>query len=117
MNVLLARWGGDRLLPWAEGPHGWAYSSVRVAERLIARAAEPSGPSRKAAIEKTLETLPNKGRWSVLLALDETPQGWVGEAWSASTNQTAERLLKWVYDPIAGLRQIEKSTTQDEERE
>ena len=117
MNVMLACWEGDRLRPWAEGPHGWAYSSVRVAERLIARAAEPSGPERKMAVEQLLQTLPNKGRWSVLLMLDETPLGWVGEAWSAATNHRPEGLLQWVYDPLMGLRQIDKNTAQDEEGE
>jgi CRISPR-associated endonuclease/helicase Cas3 len=117
MNVLLACWEGDRLRPWAEGPHGWAYSSVRVAERLIARAAEPSSPARKTAVEQLLQTLPNKGRWSVLLPLDETPRGWVGDAWSAPTSYKAERLLKWVYDPLTGLRQIDVTATQDEEGE
>lgn len=117
MNVLLACWDGDRLRPWAEGPHGWAYSSVRVAERLIARAAEPAGPARKTAVEQLLQTLPNKGRWSVLLMLDEAPLGWVGEAWSAPTSHRPERLLKWAYDPLRGLRQIEGTSAQDEEGE
>jgi CRISPR-associated endonuclease/helicase Cas3 len=117
MNVLLACWEGDRLRPWADGPHGWAYSSVRVAERLIARAAEPSSPVRKTAVEQLLQTLPNKGRWSVLLALDETPQGWVGEAWNAPTGKKAERLLSWAYDSHMGLRQIDATAMQDEEGE
>jgi CRISPR-associated endonuclease/helicase Cas3 len=117
MNVLLACWEDGRLRPWADGPHGWAYSSVRVAERLIARAAEPSSPARKAAVEQLLQTLPNKGRWSVLLPLDETPRGWVGEAWSAPTSHRTENLLKWVYDPLTGLHQIDENTTQDEEGE
>ena len=117
MNVLLACWDGDRLRPWVDGKYGWAYGSVRVAERLIARASEPSGPARKTAVEQLLQTLPNKGRWSVLLALDETPQGWIGEAWSAPTSHRPERLLKWVYDPLSGLLQIERTTAQDEEGE
>lgn len=117
MNVLLARWEGDRLRSWAEGQHGWAYSSVRVAERLIARVAEPSSPMRKAAVEQLLQTLPNKGRWSVLVPLNQTSRGWVAEAWSAPTGHNAERLLSWVYDSHMGLRQIDGTTTQDEEGE
>lgn len=117
MNVLLARWEGDHLRPWARGRHGWAYSSVRVAERLIARAAEPSSPARKTAVEQLLQTLPSKGRWSVLLPLDETPRGWIGDAWSAPTGHRTENLLKWVYDPLTGLHQIDENTTQDEEGE
>src|SRR5690606_29088870 len=47
-TVLLARWDGERLLPWAEhrNPrHAWAYSSVKVAERLIAQRAPASDPA------------------------------------------------------------------------
>jgi len=90
---------------------------VRVTQRLIARAAEPSSPARNTAVEQLLQTLPNKGRWSVLLPLDETPRGWVGQAWSAPTSHRTENLLNWVYDPFAGLHQIDENTTQDEERE
>ncbi|MGH8525354.1 MAG: hypothetical protein ACREXY_14460, partial [Gammaproteobacteria bacterium] len=115
MNVLLARWEGEQLRPWADGPHGWAYSSVRVAERLIARRAEASSPVREATIEQVLQTLPNKGQWSVLLALDETSHGWTGRAWSAPRHNEPERLLTWMYDPIAGLRQLEESPEQEEE--
>ncbi len=115
MNVLLACWERDSLRPWSEGPHGWAYSSVRVAERLIARRAEASSPIREATIEQVLQTLPNKGKWSVLLALDEKSHGWTGRAWSAPRHNEPERLLTWMYDPIAGLRQLEESPEQEEE--
>ncbi len=117
INVLLACWQGDRLRPWVEGPHGWAYSSVRVAERLIARRAESSSATREAAIEQILQTLPSKGRWSVLLPLDETSLGWIGEAWSAPGRYKSERLLQWMYHPVTGLCQIDGAATQDEEVE
>jgi len=114
MNVLLARWEGDRLHAWADGPHGWAYSSVRVAQRLIAERVEPSSPARKAALEELLPTLPNKGRWSVLLALDETPRGWVGQACSQPLRDRPAQKLKWSYDRHMGLRQVEESAEEDE---
>ncbi|ANX02971.1 CRISPR-associated helicase/endonuclease Cas3 [Immundisolibacter cernigliae] len=107
-DVVLARWDGDALLPWAEHAerrHAWAYSTVRVAERLIARAVEPSSPARQAAIEAALETLPAKGRWSVLLPLEGAAAGWVGEAWAAPTRSAGERRLVWHYDDARGLRQ------------
>jgi CRISPR-associated endonuclease/helicase Cas3 len=117
INVLLACWEGDRLRPWADVPHGWAYSTVRVAERLIARRAESTSPTREAVIKKLLLTLPGQGRWSVLLPLDKTPEGWIGEAWSASGSYKGERLLQWTYDPANGLRQADGVITQDEEVE
>ena len=107
-DVVLARWDGDALLPWAAHTvrrHAWAYSTVRIAERLIARAVEPVSAARNAAVEAALETLPGKGRWSVLLPLEHTDAGWVGEAWAAPTPSAAERRLMWQYDAEVGLRQ------------
>ena len=83
VNVVLARWDGDSLRPWADHDdprQAWAYSTVRVAERLIARAVEPESASRKAALEAVREALPGQGRWSVLLPLDETRDGWQADA-------------------------------------
>jgi len=114
MNVLLARWEGDGLRPWADGQHGWAYSSVRVAERLIAAAVEPSSPARKAALEQLLPTLPNKGQWSVLLALDDTAPGWVGQAWSKPLRDRPAQKLTWAYDRQMGLRQVAENVEEDE---
>jgi len=109
-NVLLARWDGDQLRPWVKGKHGWAYSSLRVAERLIARTAEPDDPTRKAVFTALLETLPNKGQWSVLLALEETSEGWIGEAWSGETERKSATLKRWRYSEDFGLREIEASS-------
>jgi CRISPR-associated endonuclease/helicase Cas3 len=107
-EVVLARWDGDALLPWADQEirrHAWAYSTVRMAERWIARAVEPVSPARKAAVAAALETLPAKGRWSVLLPLEHIESEWVGEAWTAPSGNGGERRLAWRYDAEAGLRQ------------
>lgn len=103
MNVLLARWEGGQLRPWVSGKHGWAYSSVRVPERLISRTAEPKEAARKAVFDAVIESLPNKGQWSVLLALDETSDGWVGEAWSGESGFKPSILNRWCYSPATGL--------------
>lgn len=108
-SVLLARWEGGRLGPWAQGDfaprHAWAYSSVRVAERLIARTVEPTDTVRKAALDALLQSLPNQGRWSVILVLEETSEGWVGEGWS-KPGGGAEQRLRWLYDRRIGLLQV-----------
>lgn len=120
MTVLLARWEGDRLRPWAEHEnvrHAWAYSSVRVAERLIAQRAKDEDPAREAAIEQVLLTLPGKGAWSVLLVLQPTANGWQGSALTAGRDKELPKLLQWVYDPLTGLRQLEYGQTSQEEAE
>lgn len=114
MNVLLARWEGEQLRPWVAGKHGWAYSSLRVAERLIAHTAEPDAPARQAVFAALLETLPNKGQWSVLLALEETPEGWVGKAWSRETERKPGALTRWRYSTGTGLHAMEASKTEEE---
>ena len=105
MNVLLTRWDGGQLRPWVSGKHGWAYSSVRVAERLIARTAVPEDAARKAVFDAVIESLPNKGQWSVLLALEQEGDEWNGEAWRAP-EERPEVLGRWQYSDEYGLREV-----------
>ena len=102
-TVALARWVDGRLLPWVERAHGWAYSSLRMAERLIAGTATDNNPRRQAVIEATQAVLPAQGRWTVLLPLTSTPQGWVGEALTAPRKGQPARRLAWRYDAQRGL--------------
>ena len=106
-TVALARWVDGRLVPWVERAHGWAYSSLRMSERSIAETATDADVQRQAAIEATLTELPAQGRWTVLLPLTETAQGWVGEAMAAARNGQAPRRLAWRYDAQCGLRLFE----------
>lgn len=120
MNVLLARRDGDRLRPWVE--HGdprkaWARSSVRVAERLIARRASADVGEFEAAIEQIERSLPGKGAWSVLLVLEQTQNGWQGSALSAADDRKPAKLLHWVYDPQTGLNQLAQAQFSEEEAE
>ncbi len=114
MNVLLARWDGGLLQPWVLGKHGWAYSSVRVAERLIARTAVPEDAARKAVFDAVIESLPNKGQWSVLLALEETSDGWIGEAWSGESDSRPSTLSRWHYNAATGLQAVKTSNNEGE---
>jgi CRISPR-associated endonuclease/helicase Cas3 len=111
-TVALARWVGGRLQPWVTGPHGWAYSSLRVAERLIAATAPETDARRQAALDATLVELPAQGRWTVLLPLTETAQGWVGQALAAARKGQPPRPLTWCYDTQRGLRLIDPAGTE-----
>ena len=103
-TVALARWVDGALQPWEAGKHGWAYSSLRMAERLIAATAPAADARQQAALDTTLATLPAQGRWMVLLPMVLTPQGWVGEALAAARQGQAPRRLRWCYDSKTGLR-------------
>ena len=120
MSVLLACWDGDRLRPWVDRSEiraAWAYSSLRVAERLIARRASAADSTREAAIAQVEQSLPGKGAWSVLLILEQTKNGWQGSAWTAEADKKPAQLLHWVYDPLTGLSQLAQDQTVSEEAE
>jgi CRISPR-associated endonuclease/helicase Cas3 len=105
-SVALARWVDGQLQPWVGKPerrHAWAYSSLRVAERLIAATAPLNDPQRQAALDAALAELPAQGGWTVLLPLEPTAHGWVGEALAAPRKGQAPRRLRWRYDPRRGL--------------
>jgi len=110
-TVALARWHGGRLVPWVDGKNGWAYSSLRMAERLIAATAPAADAGQQQALDATLVELPAQGRWTVLLPLSLTPQGWVGEALAAPRRGQPARRLAWCYDPRMGLRLQDNAPT------
>lgn len=110
MTVLLARWQDGRLRPWAEHDnprHAWAYSAVKVAERLIAERAPESDPAREQAIRAAEESLPDKGKWSVVMALSDTDVGWVGTARMPPVAGKPGDLRSWRYDRRRGLVMVE----------
>ncbi|HAY10028.1 MAG TPA: CRISPR-associated helicase/endonuclease Cas3 [Thauera sp.] len=120
MTVLLARWDGDRLRPWAEhgNPrHAWAYSSVKVAERLIARRVPESDGAKEQLVKDAEALLPDKGKWSVVLALQATAEGWTGTALSMEQDNKPSRPLRWRYDHVRGLEQIQDAERFEQEQE
>lgn len=119
VNVVLARWEGGRLLPWARrASHAWAYSTVRVAERLLAGVPQPEDGARQQELLRVTEQLPSKGKWSILLALEQTETGrWQAPAWSGEGSGRPALLRLWEYDEEMGLRLAadEKQTIEETE--
>ena len=119
VNVVLARWENGQLLPWAQRPsHVWAYSTVRVAERLLASVSQPEDSARQQELLRITEQLPSKGKWSILLALEQTKNGrWQAQAWSGESTGRPAQLRLWEYDGEMGLRLAadEKSTIEETE--
>lgn len=107
IDVLLGRWEGDVLHPWyphANPRHAWAYSTVRVAKRLISQALPPASATRLAEWQRQRDSLPGGGQWVVLLALESENGQFVGQAQAAVQAGQAPRALKWIYDTQFGLR-------------
>ena len=119
VNVVLARWVGGNLLPWSQRPsHAWAYSTVRVAERLLASTPQPEDNAHQQEILRITDQLSSKGKWSILLALDQTKNGrWQARAWSGESPGRPAQLRLWEYDAEMGLRLAadEKSTIEETE--
>ena len=90
---------------------------MRQAERLIAATAPASDARQQVALDSTLAELPAQGRWSVLLPLALTPQGWVGEALAAPRQGQSPRRLCWCYDTQMGLRLLDGAATDPQTKE
>lgn len=105
-SVVLARWEHGRLVPWVERDHAWAYSTVRIAERLMQEAVMPADAARRQAYERVLASLPDEGRSSLLLALEATRNGvWAGWAMPpAGRGEAVPKAQQWSYDGRLGLR-------------
>jgi len=119
VNVVLARWEGERLLPWAKRTdHAWAYSTVRVAERLLASTPQTEDAARQQEFLCVTEQLPAKGKWSILLALERTKTGrWQAQAWSRESPGRSAQLRLWKYDDNIGLRLADDKESTNEETE
>jgi CRISPR-associated endonuclease/helicase Cas3 len=119
VNVVLARWVGGHLVPWAVRPtHAWAYSTVRVAERLLASVPQPEDSILQQEFLRITDQLPSKGKWSILLALEQTKTGrWRAQAWSGESPGRPAQLRLWEYDSDMGLRLTEDEKSKIEETE
>ena len=117
-TVVLARWLGDRLLPWIkhETPWAaWAYSSVRVPQRLIALRAPGSTPEREAALCAAEAEMPGAGKWSVLLPLEQDPSGaWHGSAMTSDQKHRPSQRCDWTYATATGLMPLKQQPEDDE---
>ena len=102
-TVVLARWVEGQLQPWVPGPNGWAYSGLRMAERLMAANAPAANAQLQTVLDARLATLPSQGKWMVVLPLSLSEQGWVGEALAAPRKGQDPRRLRWIYDDKKGL--------------
>ena len=105
IEVLLGRWEGDQLKAWRNDKppqHAWAYSTVRVAKRLICGVAPQASTARDAELLAVRERLPGGGKWVVVLPLE-----WVGGEYVATAlstdRQGGEVPAMWVYSSDAGL--------------
>jgi len=106
-SVVLARWEGDTLRPWVahdKPAAAWAYSSVRVPERLISGRCAGSSAAREAALLEAEALMPGAGKWSVLLPLEQGNDSlWRGRAMTAERKHRPAGAVDWTYSASGGL--------------
>lgn len=104
VELLLGRWEGDQLQPWRadRGREAWAYSTLRVARRLIAEVEPPSSEPRALAYAKAMEEVAALRKGALLLVLDKADGSYQAAARGLSGRE-APRRVTWSYSPIDGL--------------
>jgi len=101
-NVRLARWDGETVIPWVENEkYAWDLSQVSISQRKIKDMVKYDG-DLKAGLEKAMESMPDKGKWAVIIPLSEADEGqWRGDA----INERGEG-IQVIYNSITGLSTI-----------
>jgi CRISPR-associated endonuclease/helicase Cas3 len=99
-TVYIARLQDRLCVPWRNGADAWELSSVRVIARYVKEA--ETAPDRVAAVDAARATLPDEGKWSILLAFARNELG----VWQARSRDVRGRLRRWSYDESAGLREL-----------
>lgn len=115
-TVRLGRIEDGEIVPWTSGDdadddveNAWRKSELRVRSSMIG-AAPSRSKSRREAVAQAEETMPDGGRWSVLVVLeeemaaDEEEEEWVGRARDDDGTPVDVR-----YSPITGLHVDELS--------
>jgi CRISPR-associated endonuclease/helicase Cas3 len=98
--VRLARWDGQTLRPWAEGAFAWHLSQVQVRQALIKDIPEfVDDAALQAAVQRAVEELPDRGKWSILLPLQERESG----GWRGKVINGRGDIVTVLYDTQRGL--------------
>jgi CRISPR-associated endonuclease/helicase Cas3 len=103
-TVRLARWDGTCLTPWySHGRFPWDMSQVNIRSGLV-DAEFCHGGALGDAINRLKEQLPDKGKWTVLVPLQQSEDGrWRGEALSKR-----QEIMVLEYDPLTGVTVTKK---------
>ncbi len=100
VTIRLAKWDGGRLIPWAEGDprHAWQLSQLTVRRTRIA--GESLGLS-VSVLEGVRDTMPDHGKYSVVVPLERRGAVWVGRAVNAENEEVGV-----TYDARFGLQYV-----------
>ncbi|PID44742.1 MAG: CRISPR-associated helicase/endonuclease Cas3 [Proteobacteria bacterium] len=99
-TVYLAKWQDGRLSPWSSASqHEWPLSGVSMRTYWVAKEADLPELSREMLEAFKAEHLPAKGRWGVLVPMEQAENGvWLGSALSENNE-----LVRCAYSKEFGL--------------
>ena len=109
-TVRLARWDGANLIPlYQDGKFPWDMSQVNIRSARVFSEAEIHDPALKEALDKLKATLPDKGKWSLLIPMVHQGDGdWQGEA----TNKRGRPVIV-SYNRTRGVTVIDKEAKEN----
>jgi len=99
-TVRLARWDGRELTPWY--PHSdfpWDMSQVNLRSFFVHSEANHADSELRVAVEILKDTLPDKGKWSVLVPLSKSDD----EVWRGEAQNKRGDMVILTYDPTIGV--------------
>ncbi len=105
IKVVLAKYENGILHPWySTGKHLWANSEIKVMSYILKSEKEVEDKILKQAIKTCKENLPDKGKYSLLLPLQENKNGnWIGTALDKKGNE-----VNCFYNTEIGFRKIKE---------
>jgi CRISPR-associated endonuclease/helicase Cas3 len=110
-TIRLARWDGRELTPWyAHSDFPWDMSQVSIQSKIVSREAESQEPALKEAMEKLKLTLPDKGKWSVLVPMTQSDN----ETWRGTAINKNGDTVTVTYSQTTGISVTSKEAEDDE---
>jgi CRISPR-associated endonuclease/helicase Cas3 len=116
VTVYLARYENGAIVPWVDGGrYAWTRSAVSMRKALIAGEGNSADISQE-LLDTTLELLPAKGKWGVLLPMLRQAGS---DTWSGSVKNASGDECEIYYEREAGLmmgkewREMEKADEPD----
>ena len=98
-TVRLARWDGMNITPWIKSNlFAWELSQLSINLIKIKEVTQYEG-TLKEAVEKTLVSMPDKGKWCVLIPLSIVNE----QEWEGYANDSNGRKVSVSYNQITGL--------------
>jgi CRISPR-associated endonuclease/helicase Cas3 len=100
VTVRIGRCANGRIEPWcaaSQAHEAWEASSVRVVARHFQTPVVD--PASAAALEAATQSLPDEGRWSIVLPFTCDEAG----IWQARARDARGRERRWVYSETTGL--------------